>query len=429
MRSKLLLDLIAYIIDMEFLVLKYTGRNQELQHPASDLDLLIRKADQEQIIRYLNDHPVVKKCRIERKTYGTHLHLDLSDNDFFQIDLLYRFTRKDLQYLTPREVFGSKTVRRNIPSCDDKTLLNHLLLFNGLNYAGIPSKYLDYFRSLPDTASRELLRSLEKEFGISVSNWSELRNFDPAMRRQLVWKLRQQPANSWYRRGIRWMTYALDVIRESLSQKGFIVTFSGVDGAGKSTLLNAFADRLQRHFRRKVVILRHRPSLLPILSAWKHGRSKAEKLAVSKAPRSGNNQSRIGSTLRFLYYYLDYLIGQIYVFFKYIIRGYVVVYDRYYFDFIADPKRSNLAVSETLTRPLYRFISKPRLNVLLYHDAEVIRSRKQELPLEDIRQLTTRYRELFSQLDKNRPESYLQIRNENLQESLQILSGNYQKVA
>ena len=96
-----------------------------------------------------------------------------------------------------------------------------------------------------------------------------------------------------------------------------IVTFSGIDGAGKSSIISAVQPLIEKTFRRPVVVLRHRPSVLPILSAWKLGKEQAEKASVAKLPRTGTNQSKMGSLIRFFYYYSDYLFGQYYVFWKY----------------------------------------------------------------------------------------------------------------
>ncbi|MBK6497177.1 MAG: hypothetical protein IPG00_03010 [Saprospiraceae bacterium] len=40
-----------------------------------------------------------------------------------------------------------------------------------------------------------------------------------------------------------------------------------------------------------MIVLRHRPSILPIISAWKHGKEKAEAISASKMPRTGNNKA------------------------------------------------------------------------------------------------------------------------------------------
>jgi hypothetical protein len=79
-----------------------------------------------------------------------------------------------------------------------------------------------------------------------------------------------------------------------------------------------------------------------------------------------------------------------------------VVYDRYYFDFIIDPKRTNLRINQNIAKFFYSVVFKPNLNVLLYAPSDAILKRKQELTKETIETLTTNYRNLFEELKKKR---------------------------
>ena len=200
-----------------------------------------------------------------------------------------------------------------------------------------------------------------------------------------------------------------------------------MDGAGKTTLLNDLRQVLEQQAQQKVVVLRHRPSLLPILSAWTKGKQAAESEAAHKLPRQGNNRSQLSSLLRFGYYFADYLLGQGYVWARYTLPGYTVIYDRYYFDFIVDGKRTNLALGEALPKWLYRFVAKPGLNIFLYADPAVIRQRKQELPAADIQFMTGRYRALFGELAQRYRGQYLCLENNDRQLSLSTILKHYAK--
>jgi thymidylate kinase len=80
---------------------------------------------------------------------------------------------------------------------------------------------------------------------------------------------------------------------------------------------------------------------------------------------------------------------------------------------------------ERLTKALYTFVSKPRLNFFLYADPEVILRRKQELSGETIVQLTLKYQALFGQLAGRYPQSqYVPIENQNLDTTLALI-GQY----
>ena len=195
------------------------------------------------------------------------------------------------------------------------------------------------------------------------------------------------------------------------------ISFSGVDGAGKTTVLTLVKESLLTRGH-KVVELRSRPSLLPILSAFKYGKVRAEQVASDRLPRQGGNTSKIGSYLRFLYYLADYTLGQVYIYFKYTRRGYFIVYDRFYYDYIIDPKRANLVIHEAVARFFLRFIREPDLNIFLHAPPEIILKRKKELDFETISFLTEQYISLFTDLEGNSKSTYLCIENIELSDTL-----------
>ena len=197
----------------------------------------------------------------------------------------------------------------------------------------------------------------------------------------------------------------------------FIISFSGVDGAGKTTVLRIVKDKLSAGGL-ELVELRSRPSILPILSSLKYGKKKAEENASISLPRKGKNNSKLSSYLRFFYYLTDYVLGQFYIDLRYTRRGYVVMYDRFYFDYIVDPLRANLVINHRVARFFFRFIKEPHLNIFLYAPVETITHRKQELDSSAILELTQGYMSLFEQLERNSNSKYLCVQNIELSETI-----------
>lgn len=210
-----------------------------------------------------------------------------------------------------------------------------------------------------------------------------------------------------------------------MNNKIKIITFSGVDGAGKTTILTKVKELIEDKYKKEVVVLRHRPSILPILSAIKHGKKEAEKKTMEVLPRTGKNKSKLSSFIRFSYYLVDYMVGQWINYFKYTAKGKIIIYDRYYFDFINDGRRSNIHFPPSLIKFGYHFLLKPELNFFLYADAHTILSRKQELNKETIETLTTNYRDLFDDFEnKYKASSYKSINNEELQDTISYIFEN-----
>ena len=280
-----------------------------------------------------------------------------------------------------------------------------VFMFYVLNNAKIPEKY-HFYKQFLDNSNHPLDAAITKSY--STNNKVELLTY-----------LQKQPSNSFLNFAKNSFYYIYDTIRNLKSSTGFIITFSGVDGAGKTTIIENIAFRIEKQLRKPVVVLRHRPSILPILSVLTKGKEKAHLDTISNLPRQGKNGSFLSSLLRFSYYYLDYLIGQFVIYFKYILRGYVVIYDRYYFDFINDSKRSNIVLPKSITTIGYRFLLKPEFNFFLFADAKTILKRKQELNETTINELTNDYNFLFQNLQLTTNSTvYKSINNEDLETTL-----------
>ena len=161
--------------------------------------------------------------------------------------------------------------------------------------------------------------------------------------------------------------------------------------------------------------------MLPILSTWTKGNEQAQKDVLASLPRQGKNNSFLSSLLRFSYYFTDYFFGQFYVFFKHVLKGEVVLYDRYYFDFINDSKRSNILLPKTLTKFAYKFILTPDLNFFLYADSETILKRKKELDAATITSLNKEYIDLFNDFSQSNKDSFHTIKNIILEETLDTI--------
>lgn len=210
-----------------------------------------------------------------------------------------------------------------------------------------------------------------------------------------------------------------------MNEKVKIITFSGVDGAGKTTILTKVKEILETKYNKEVVVIRHRPSILPILSAIKHGKAEAEKKTMKVLPRTGKNKSKISSFIRFFYYLLDYIYGQWIVHFKHTSKGKIIIYDRYYFDFINDSRRTNIDLNNSFMKFFYKFVFKPRLNIFLYAPADVILSRKQEMDKESIEDLTAKYKNLFDEFSEKYDQKYLSIENLDLEKTLEIIENEF----
>lgn len=400
-REILLQDLSQLLKDKKYALLKWNNEALNTLSEFSDLDICMDKRSARIFTQGIRQHPLVQAAQVKSFSYMRQLRLILVDGSLLHIDLVLQFKRRSTLFLDAKEVMSScETNEHGIKIASRLHNRQYLERFFLLNNSQVPSKF-------------------NASFGPFRQNRSEiLRDIGTTIR-----------SNFWHRLkdGV---LYAIDSLTHLLPRKGIVVTFSGVDGAGKSTVIENLRHGIEKGMRQKVVVLRHRPSLLPILSAFRYGKKQAEKRAAHTLPRQGKNKSSYSSLLRFGYYFIDYFFGQFFVQARYVWRGYIVLYDRYYFDFINDSRRSNIQLSPQFTAWWYRLLVKPKLNFFLYADPQTIVKRKQELDADTIQVLTRHYLTLFNKLGARSERTYyIPIENKDLPLTMDIIFKHVKKEA
>jgi thymidylate kinase len=407
-RELIIMDLFDLVQNQDYAALKFQNGLPEQLHVNSDIDFVIEKGLNKKIVSFFKNHILVSKIRTSKKSFMNSIQVFLKDGTILSLDLIWQLKVKNLEILDSKEIIKNQTVSPfGIKNASDIDTARYITLFYCLNGVEIPLKYLNIVQSIKNSRL-----PLDLIIYDCVKNYKNHRS-------RLLDSIKKQQQNRAFSYAMNTLAYIKDTVINTLNNKGFVITFSGVDGAGKSTVIENIALLVEKQLRRPVVVLRHRPSLLPILSVWTKGKQKAHQDAVECLPRQGNNKSFISSLFRFSYYYFDYLIGQFVIYFKYVFRGYVVIYDRYYFDFINDSKRSNIVLSKTISTLGYQFLLKPKFNFFLFADAGIILKRKQELSKATIEKLTQDYQKLFQSLQsKNNDKVYQMINNIELDQTL-----------
>ncbi len=426
-RKLMLAALNQVLNDKQYALLKWKYKTLASLPEHSDVDICISKAALPGIIQELKSNILVSRMHVNRKTFMQQVELILLDGSLLHIDLLHDFRRKSQTFLSA-ETLLSRIVKNeyglNVPAPDDN--FKYTWLFYWLNRSDIPQEYLDLFEQHGTT----LTNMLQQQYQLPVSNFTEVGKFNQAWYKQVKNTLYKEFNHAIGTKISNLAAYCTDTFLGIFHRRGFVVTFSGVDGAGKSTIIERTRFLIEKCMRRKVIVIRHRPSVLPIISSLRYGKSGAELRAASTLPRKGNNRLWISSFFRFCWYLADYLIGQWIVQFRYVNKGYIVLYDRYYFDFINDARRSNIQLPSSFIRWFYHLMLKPQLNFFLYATPELILSRKQELDYDTISHLTSDYLSLFKKLSaKNSNSQYIPIENNQLNETLNIVLNHIKHIS
>jgi thymidylate kinase len=396
---------------------------------SSDLDVVVEKNEVSAIVRRLEDNLSVQKVNQRNYSSMVQLELFLIGGEFLAIDLIFDFKRNGYSYLDAGEVMKQAVLNSDrikvASSLDDAMYITHFYLLNG---APIPEKYVAWLATLSVNLQSTLATTVGSVYGVSVQSWvTSLAPKNIAIgRRYFARRLARNPLNYMW----SMTSYVIDLVKRKMLNKQPIISFTGVDGAGKSTVLFTIKEQLEGRFRKEVKVLRHRPSLLPIISSIKYGKAEAERRTTLTLPRQGSNNSRLSSVLRYGYYLLDYVIGQIVIWFHYSLRGKVVLYDRYVYDFLVDPKRSNLNLPQWVRQVGAWFVADPHLNVFLYANPETILGRKKELTKEEIEQLTFSYSSLFNSKNKQtHSKKFVSIENTSLRNTVDTILRHYTSIA
>lgn len=390
----------------------------------ADLDLVVLKEELEDWHQLLSRAEGLTKLSFHTRGHVVHTALYFSDGGYLELDLLFHIARKQWEYLPIKQMIAeSELSSEQVKVLPTRWRFAYLLGFFGLNGAEVPTKYIQQAEALSPQIQQDIMSFLHTQFQLpsEQTSLSETLEQAPKHAQAIQKQLKAKPLTR-LKASLRALKASLAQIVNPLP----VITFSGVDGAGKSTIIEGIKTLLETKYRKQVVVLRHRPSVLPILSVWKYGKQKAHQRATETLPHAGNNTHKLSSLARFAYYYVDYLLGQFWVKLRYSCRGKIVLYDRYYFDFIVDGKRSNLQVGSQLPRLLYAGIQAPTLNIFLYADTDIIRKRKQELPAETIEMMTKQYTLLFGELRTSaRPWQYLCIQNHVLDETMNSIEHTF----
>jgi thymidylate kinase len=180
---------------------------------------------------------------------------------------------------------------------------------------------------------------------------------------------------------------ALRRIQCWLHPTGLFVAVLGPDGVGKSTIIKRLIDATGTAFRSNWVA-HWRP-----MSLWR-----GKHTSAVTDPHGQVTHSPWWSVARVFCHVMDYWFGYWWKIRPMLARSNLVVFDRYFYDLIIDPRRYRYGGPRWLVRALSPLIPRPDLVFVLEAPDEVVLSRKQEVTPQEVQRQRRCYRQLANKM-------------------------------
>jgi thymidylate kinase len=161
---------------------------------------------------------------------------------------------------------------------------------------------------------------------------------------------------------------------------GMSIVFLGPDGAGKSSVISRVSAELAQGFRR--IDYRHlRPPLFSRDGDAASDATAAAQIVIDPHARPARGVA--GSLAKLLHFWGGYLLGGMLWLYPRRVCSRLVIFDRYYHDILADPRRYRYRATPALAwlaGLLARRLPSPDLIFVLDAAPEILQARKQEVP-------------------------------------------------
>lgn len=226
-------------------------------------------------------------------------------------------------------------------------------------YLEDPDGARDYLRRFWRERHANLLLEMAE-----TGNWAPLTRHLEGYRREL----RKHSERDSY------STRSLHTLERVLQPTGGWVAFIGPDGCGKSAVIDAVVAEFAPAFQR-IVRFHLRPKSLPARGAGD---------VPVTAPHGQPVRGWFYSIAKLLYLAFDYWLGYWSGVRRETVRTRLVIFDRYFYDIVVDPRRVLYGGPRWLPKILSRLLPRPELVILLNAPPEVLWSRKQEVSYEEV---------------------------------------------
>ncbi len=174
----------------------------------------------------------------------------------------------------------------------------------------------------------------------------------------------------------------------SCFSKNLFIVFLGPDGCGKSSVISEIISSINPLFH-NITQMHLRPKI----------GHKAKKCDVVLEPHNAPSRGVIFSTAKLFYFLFDYWAWFLLNIKPLLMRPSLIIFDRYYYDLLIDPKRYRYGGSMWFANLISKFVPKPNIVILLDAPVSVLQSRKQEVPFAETKKQRNAYLQYIKSIE------------------------------
>lgn len=354
----------------------------------SDLDLWISSSDIKNVSEILEETSLNTNCKI----------VSFIDNKYSP-KFCFQNSREGIQidlfcgsiYFQNKVIFDEDTIKQNIKFYNSIAILDDnfanlvSLIKELINNGHCEPKYIfPIYNSL--CYDLHFLKSNLKSFNIKFINslYQSFQNHNTEINcKELCYIGRKSlSANTIVNKSKK-------INRIFHKKPGYVIVILGTDGSGKSTIINHITPILNEGFHKGVIYNHLRPNAIPDLGIILGKKEQIKDVTVVSNPHAEKQSGLLVSLIRWGYYMIDYTLGYMKVVSPIIhLKSKIFIFDRYYYDYYIDQKRSKTNLPYWIVRFGEILLPKPDLILCLGGDPEKIYERKPETSLQEVTKQT-----------------------------------------
>lgn len=354
----------------------------------SDIDTAINVPNIKDAIKLLDDSLAGTGWRViqfwRHENYAADCVIS-NDEEFLQVDFCTHYERNGRVVMPVQELLKGKKKYKNFYVPKPQTEFTYILVKKILKKVfseGSRVQLTALWKSMSEKEKQNtqisLKRFIEEEQITKILKCIETSQYDLIDLERAHQQLKKKTSNFADN-----LHYKFFDIKRKLERivypTGMFIVLLGVDGAGKTTIADSLKERYVTAFRR----IDHYHSRVRVLKDISQLKKDAKPVDASDPHGKKQKSGRLTSVVKFGYYFLDFLIGNVKITVAKI-KSTLVLVERYYYDYSIDKVRYNLNLSDGFLSFFEHFILKPDVIFILTGNSKELLERKHEITIEEI---------------------------------------------